>query len=346
MLDIKYTYYGLIQQLFLPCSWLRLFIYSSALGKTMRIQIALLISITIVQSISAQIGNNKDILVKNKVKESFEKHCFSGSNSSCTTIWEKYDLKGNSIEWNMGRLGGFTKNFYDKNNNKILTLWIDKIDETQIDSIPYAYDKNNQLVQDGKESFKNFYDSRKYLIKQISESSNNEKHIVRNTKTIEWTDFGKVKTEIIKTERIESTKQNEYKTLKTYCKAYEYDNENNLTKEVHYQDDIITNTIIYNYDLSNRLTEKREKNIARIKSINSMNFGNRSDITELVTKITYNENGSIKEKYTYFMDPCMSLNNHYLYKHFYLDNGLLERADVYEEDLLVFSITYEYDYYN
>ncbi|GAA3615381.1 hypothetical protein Q4Q39_01970 [Flavivirga amylovorans] len=311
----------------------------------MRVQITLLILVGVINSISAQIGNDKDLIVKNKVKESFEKHCFSGSNSSCTAIWKKYDRKGNSIEWNMGRLGTIYRNIYDKNNNKIFTLWIDKIDTTKIDSIPYVYDGNNQLIQDSEETFKNFYNSKEQLIKQLSKSQNNEENIVRKTKMIDWTSFGKVKTEIIKTEIIETSKQTEYEKLKTYCKAYEYDNNNNLSKEIHYRDDVVTNTIVYNYDSSNRLTEKREKNISRIESINRMKFGNRSDITELATKISYNKNGSIKEKYTYFSDPCMSLNNHYLYKHFYLDNGLLERADVYEESRLVFTISYEYEYF-
>lgn len=311
----------------------------------MRVQITLLALITIVQSISAQIGNNKDVIVKNKVKASFEKHCFSGSSSSCTVIWEKYDLKGNSIEWNMGRLGSIYRYVYDKNNNKILTLWIDKIDTTKVDSISFAYDRNNQLIQDGEETFKNFYNSKKQMIKQVSESLNNERNIVRKTKTVDWTNFEKEKTEIIIIEIIESVKQTEYKKLKSYCKEYKYDSKNNLTKEIHYQDNDITNTIVYEYDLSNRLTEKREKNISRIESINSMKYSNRPDITELVTRIKYNQNGSIKEKYTYYSDPCMSLDNHYLYKHIYLDNGLLERANVYEKDDLVFSISYEYDYY-
>ena len=304
----------------------------------MRIQL-ILILITIVQSISAQIGNNKEVIVKNKVKECFEKHCFSGSNSSCTSIWEKYDMKGNLIEWNMGRLGSIYRNIFDKNNNKIFTLWIDKMDTTKVDSIPYVYDRNNQLIQDGEETFKNFYNSEEQLVKQISESQNNEGSIVRKTKTIDWTSFGKTKIEIIKIEIIE------YEKLETFSKEYEYDGNNNLAKEIHYQNDIVTNTIVYSYDSSNRLTEKREKDISRLKSINRMKFGNRSNITELVTRITYNENGTIQSKYTYFSDPCMSLDNHYLYKHFYLDSGLLERADVYEEDNLVFTISYEYEYF-
>ncbi len=311
----------------------------------MRIQIAILFLIGIIQSISAQIGNGKDLIVKNKVKESFEKHCFTGSNSSCSAIWEKYDRNGNSIEWNMGRLGTIYRNVYDKNDNKIFTLWVDKIDTTEIDTIPLVYDKNNQLIQDGEEIFTNFYNSKEQLIKQLNESKNNEENIVRKTKTIDWTSNGKVKTEIIQTEIIETTKQTEYEKLKVYCKEYEYDKKDNLSREIHYKNDVVTNTIIYNYDSSNRLIEKKEQNISRIESINRMKFGTRPDITELVTRISYNENETIKEKYTYFSDPCMSLDNHYLYKHFYLDNGLLEKADVYEENNLVFTISYEYEYF-
>ena len=311
----------------------------------MKIYIKIFFLIGIIHSISAQIGNEKDLIVKNKVKESFEKHCFTGSNSSCSAIWEKYDRNGNSIEWNMGRLGTIYRNIYDKKNNKIFTLWVDKIDTTEIDTITYVYDKNNQLIQDGEETFKNFYNSQEQLIKQLSESQNNEEKIVRKTKTIDWTSNGKIKTEISKTEIIETTKPTEYEKLNVYCKEYEYDQNNNLTKETHYQNDVVTNTIVYVYDLSNRLIEKREKNISRIKNINRRKFGDRSEITELVTKIEYNKNGSIKEKYTYFSDPCMSLDNHYYYKHFYLDNGLIEKADVYEEDNLVFTISYEYEYY-
>ncbi len=311
----------------------------------MRIQISLIILLGLIQSISAQIGNDKDVIVENKVKSSFEKHCFLDSNSSCTAIWEKYDRRGNSIEWNMGRLGTIYRNIYDKKNNKIFTLWVDKTDSTQIDSIPYVYDKNNQLIQGRENRYKNLYNHKHQLVKQLSESQNNEKNIVRKTKTIDWTSFDKVKTEIIKTEIIETTKQTKYGKLKVYCKEYEYDKNNNLSKETHYKDDVVTNTIIYNYDPLNRLVEKRERNISRIESLNRRKFGNREDISELITKISYHKNGSIKEKYTYFGDPCMNLDNHFLYKHFYLENGLLERADVSEKNNLVFTISYEYEYF-
>ncbi|KAB1160516.1 hypothetical protein F7018_01175 [Tenacibaculum aiptasiae] len=303
------------------------------------------ILIGFIQTISAQIENNKNLILKNKVKESFEIHCFSGSNSSCTSITEKYDRKGNSIEWNMGRLGMIRRNIYNKNNYKILTLYIDKLDSTKIDSIPYIFDKNNQLTQEGENKFENFYNSKKQLIKQITKNHDNKKKIIQKTKTIAWTSFEKVKKETIETLLFETTKPTKYKKLDISYVEYEYDKKKNLIKEIHYKNNVIINTIIYTYDSSNRLIEKREKDIQEIELLNDIKFSKREDINELITKISYNKNGSIKSKYTYFSDPCMGLDDHYLYKHFYLKNGLLKKADVYKKSDLIFTITYQYEYY-
>lgn len=311
----------------------------------MRIFISIILCIVFFQGISAQIENDKNLIVKNKVKSSFEKHCFINSNSSCTSIFEKYDRKGNIIEWDMGRLGTRYKRVYNTKNQKVLTLWIDKIDPTQVDSIRYAYDKNNQLIKDQEKEFENFYNKKQQLIKQINKSQNSEKNNVLETRTIGWTTFDKMESETITTEIVEVSKKTTYQKLETYYKKYDYNQNNNLIKEIHYINDTIVNTIVYTYDTLNRLVEKREKDVSRIKNINRMKFGNRKDIDELITKITYNKNGSIKEKYTYFSDPCMSLDNHFLYKHVYKKNGLLERADAYENNTLVFTISYEYEYY-
>ncbi|MBW1294984.1 hypothetical protein [Aquimarina litoralis] len=311
----------------------------------MKIQITITILLGFLSSISAQVENEKDMIIKNKVKESIEKHCFAGSNSSCTAIWETYDRRGNAIEWNMGRLGTRYKMVYDKKDRKIFTIWIDKIDTTKIDSFPHIYDTNNQLIKSGKDTFRNFYNSKQQLIKQLSEDQQADETIVCKTKTFDWTPFGKLKRKITETEIIDSTKPSEYGEVTVYRTEYEYDGNHNVFKEVYYNEDVIKNTIRYTYDTSNRLIEKREKNSFRIEMINHRKYGNRSDISELITRISYYKNGAIKEKYTYFSDPCMSLDNHYLYKHYYLNNGLLERADAYEKGDLVYSISYEYEYY-
>ncbi len=276
------------------------------------------------------------MIIKNKVKSSFEKHCFLNSNSSCTSFYEEYDKRGNSIEWNMGRIGTFYRSFYDKNDNKVLLQWVDKSDTTKIDSFVYAYDKNNTLIKDGDIEYKNTYNSKKQLTKQYSLEG-----ILHKTKTLSWTHFGEIESENTLTKRLE---KKEYK-ISSYCKKYEYDTNNNLSKETHFNNDTITNTIIYKYDTLNRLIEKRERNPERVKSINSHKFNDREDITELITKISYNKNGSIKEKYAYYSDPCMSLDNHFLYKHFYKSNGLIDSINVYEDDIHIFSISYEYEYY-
>lgn len=313
-------------------------------SNNIKTSITTFILIVITQSIFAQIANDKSQIVTNKVKSLFEKHCFTNSNSSCTSIWEKFDKQGNSIEWNMGRLGSIYKNLYDKNNRKILESWVDKLDSTKVNSTSYTYDVNNQLVQKGKETFKNFYNAKKQLIKQLIESQNIEQNIVRKTKTIKWTAFDKIDTEIVKTEIIEIKKPTEYNKQRINKKKYEYDENTNLIKEIHTNDGKIVNTILYKYDSLNRLIEKREKDIKQIKLVNRMKFGNRKDFTEFTTKISYYKNGLIKEKYTYFSDPCMSLDNHFLYKLFYFDNGLLKRADVYD-DKLAFTISYSYEFY-
>ena len=65
----------------------------------------------------------------------------------------------------------------------------------------------------------------------------------------------------------------------------------------------------------------------------------------MITTFSYNKNGSIKEEYTYLLDPCMGLNNHFTLKYVYHDNGLVKKIDVYEEGNLAFIMTYEYDFF-
>jgi hypothetical protein len=63
------------------------------------------------------------------------------------------------------------------------------------------------------------------------------------------------------------------------------------------------------------------------------------------TRIEYAENGLIREEYMFVSDPCMSLENHFLFRYFYDERGLRTRADVYEEGDLSFQITYEYEFW-
>ncbi|MCD2258936.1 hypothetical protein [Psychroserpens luteolus] len=292
----------------------------------------------------SQVGNDKKIIAKNQLKSSFEKHCFTGSNSGCTSFFKAYDRRGNVIEWNMGRIGTFYRSTYDKNDNKIALQWIDKIDTTDVTLFKYAYDKYGNLIKDEDGVYKNDYDKRGNLIQITSETKNGTNAIKRKTVLQVWSDFNKL---LSKTTKIEIISESSQPTLKDlYVKTYKYDGNQNLIKELHFSNYQVKNTITYSYDNSNRLIEKIEINPSRLEQLNNMTFGHRAPLTAITTRMSYNTNGSIKEKYTYFSDPCMSLDNHFLYKHHYLDNGLLSQVDVYENDEQRFSISYDYEYFN
>ena len=309
----------------------------------MKIYITILMCITI-QCVFGQVENSKAIIAKNHVKSSFEKHCFPGSNGGCTSFFRAYDQRGNIKEWNMGRLGTLYRSTYDNNDNKITLQWIDKIDTTDVTLFRYSYDRRNNLIKDESGTYKNEYDNEGRLIQITSETANEDNTIERKTILNVWSGFNKILTETTKIETIDSDNS---KTLEhLFLKTYDYDENQNLIKERHVSDYEIKNTITYNYDDLNRLIEKVEIDSLRIARLNRMVYGDRAPLEALTTRLTYNTNGSIKETYQYFSDPCMGLDNHFLYKHMYHDNGLLSQVDVYENETLRFSISYDYEYYN
>ncbi|MEN7547263.1 hypothetical protein AAG747_05050 [Rapidithrix thailandica] len=310
----------------------------------MKVQI-LILFLAISEITFGQIGNEKDLIVKNNVKSSLERHCFLNTNGSCTTIYEKFDKNGNSIEWNMGRLGIIYRNVFDENDNKIMMLWVGKSDTTQIDTIQYKYDKHNELIQQGITEFENTYDKTGHLIKIVTQSKNIERNIVKTTITRTWTIFGKIDTETNSTEILEVAKKTKCDKFSKARVDYQYDRNQNLTMATYFQADTISKTISYKYDSTNRLIEKIEDDPERADRVNKMGFGNRDEIKLFKTTIQYNPKGQIDELYTYFSDPCMGLDNHFLYKHYYKSNGLLDYADVYENGKLVFTIKYAYEYY-
>ncbi|AXG69741.1 RHS Repeat protein [Kordia sp. SMS9] len=307
-----------------------------------------IIAIFSIYNSNAQVENTKEAIVKNKVKSSEERHCFIGSSGSCTVIYEAYDNRGNIIEWNMGRLGTRYKYQYDQKNRKVATIWIDKSDTTKVDTILFKYDEFDKLVSENNnpyphnsENLKNWYDHKNRLIKQISRSKNHEQDSIISTTILEWTDFDKMKSEYRFSHKLDA----ENDTLYTHKKIYEYDSYENLTREVHSKNNEVFNTICYEYDASLRLIKKSTDNSNRIKMLNEHKYGNRKDIDVLLTTFTYDSQGRIKEKYTYFSDPCMSLDNHFTYKHFYKKNGLLDYVNVFEEEMLRFTISYKYTFY-
>lgn len=105
-------------------------------------------------SSSAQTDNQKSALAKNKVKACRIKYCGLSGGGSCVVMDSKYDERGNTIEWDMSRLGTMYRDVYDNNNNRIMTIWVDKNDTTHLDTVMVPpdnallkYDKNGWVVR-------------------------------------------------------------------------------------------------------------------------------------------------------------------------------------------------------
>lgn len=314
----------------------------------MKFNLIIILSFLSIYFSHAQVENTKEAIVKNKVKSSTERHCFTGSSGSCTVIYEAYDRRGNMIEWDMGRLGTRYKYIYDHKDRKVATIWVDKIDSTKIDTIRFSHDKHNEIVSEknnpypyNSKNFTNYYDQKNRLTKRLSKSKNHENDSIIKTHIFEWTSFDKIKSEKSFIIKIGQEKDTLYPALTTY----EYDIYENLTREIHYKDNEIVNTICYDYDTSLRLIQKKEYDEKSIEFWNNEYAEYKDRIEYYSTKITYDSKGRIKEKYTYFSDPCMSLDDHFTYKHFYKKNDLLHKVEVSRENKLRFTISYEYSFY-
>jgi hypothetical protein len=119
----------------------------------------------------------------------------------------------------------------------------------------------------------------------------------------------------------------------------------NLEKAVYSQGDYVFRTINYQYDDQNRLIEEIKYDPGLARKYNSMNYGFRGDIKNFVTTIKYNSIGQIDEKYTYYRDTCSNLDDHFLFKIYYLQNGLIDYFDAFDNDKVAFVVRYEYEYY-
>ncbi|MEM6630927.1 MAG: RHS repeat domain-containing protein [Bacteroidota bacterium] len=298
----------------------------------------------------AQPKNDKKILIQSKVKSSLERHCFQNSEETCSIIYEVYDRRGNTVEWDMGRLGIRYRSAYDIAGNQILKLWIDKLDTTQIDTFKFLYDQHKHLVEEitpdrSIKAYEHLYDKKGQLIKTISKRMNGVGNIVQETIERQWTHFGKQSKKVSTTLTFEVNHKTEIHTYSRSQVEFDYDLNHNLIQETHYSGDTVSKTITYSYDDQNRLLEKLDDDPYRIGLMNRRPNLRRESFEVFRTAYTYNEKGQISGLFTYFMDPCMSLDNHFLYKPYYQENGLLSYIDVYEYGKLRFSIEYDYEYY-
>jgi YD repeat-containing protein len=306
-----------------------------------------ILSIIFVHVSSAQVQNTKEAIVQNKVKSLVEKHCFLGSNASCTVFYKSFDKRGNVTKWDMGRLATRYEQMYDQKDRNIATIWIDKMDSTKIDTIYYSYDKHDTLLSEkftaapeNDENFQNLYDQKNRLIQSIGKSVSYENDSIISINLFEWTDFDKIKSKESFSYKV-GKKQD---TRTKYRKIFAYDAQENLIKETHYTDEEITNTIYYTYDAQSRLIEKKEYD-TRMIEMGDNKLTDSNNKRYFLTKISYDTKGRIKEKYTHFSDPCMSLDNHFTFIHQYQANDLIESVEVIEEGKPRFTISYEYTFY-
>ncbi len=293
----------------------------------------------------SQVTNTKEAIVKNKVKSSTERYCFTNSSESCTTVYQAYDKRGNTVEWDMQRLGTKYEYVYDSKNRKIAKFWINKSATTKIDTTEYIYDTYNQIISkktpEYNKVYKNSYDEKNRLVKRIYTFTNQDKDSTAEIEIYTWTSFNKIKSEYFFTLK----KGQEKDTLHSTFNSFEYDIYENLTRKIHYKDNKIINTICYDYDTSLRLSEQKEYDDESIEFWNSEYAEYKDRIEYYVTKITYDSKGRIEEKYTYFNDPCMSLDDHFTFKHFYKKNDLLQKIEVIAKDKIMFTISFTYTFY-
>ena len=81
-------------------------------------------------TLHAQLKNEKEVLAKNRVKSELENTC----TGSCSAKYSTFDKRGNLIEWNFFRIGFLLRKVYDKADREVMSLYIDKMDTTDIDT--------------------------------------------------------------------------------------------------------------------------------------------------------------------------------------------------------------------
>ncbi|MCH2195174.1 hypothetical protein [Kordia sp.] len=250
----------------------------------------------------------KKAIAKNKVKTITKKEYYTNSSEGCNTSTTTYDSKGNTIKWDMKRLGFFFEYKYDEQDRKIELIRKSKSDSTDVYIMKTTYDEQGNILIDNGTEYQNFYDKKNHLIKSV------------------------------KLDDDENTANNLLKT-------YQYDSSGNLIKEVHFENTKIVNTILYEYDTFCRLVEKREYDKSSIKYRNEEYAKYKKPIAYFLSNISYDELGRIKEEYSYFSDPCISIDDHYTFKNFYKLSDLLERTEVFFRDKHVSTTNYSYTFY-
>lgn len=300
--------------------------------------------------LSGQVSNKREVLVKNGVKQVRERHCFPHSDGTCRAIWTAYDRRGNMTEWNMGRLGTRYLHTYDDRNNMTCTIWVDKWDSTDVDSFPKTYDRFDNVVMEfnGNDTlhYQHEYDNNGRLRNTKQGFFDGDSNWVSKNTTWHWTTFDSLYQKITTIVTTPYGGDTSSSTLEQLSVVNELNDEKMLIKSTSYKGIFPYRIVTYRYDDQGRLIEKQDVDSARMARANRRKEAPREDIDAFVTRIQYNEAGQIAEKYAYTSDPCMSLDNHYRFVHHYHDHGLLDYVDVFETKRLVFTIKYEYEFFD
>ncbi len=285
----------------------------------------------------------KEVLVRNKVESVTERHCFQNADNSCTVIDQKYDRRGNMIEYGMHRMGSRYGFDYDENDHLIARFILN---DTNGYGTTYTYDEKGDLVGEIGSNWKinrrYYYDSQGREIKHIENSDESSGSTIRKTVTKKWTDFDKILSEMTYT-FLEGQNLDSPEPIQR--KKYEYDLAHNLIGEIHLEDSVITKRIEYTYDSQNRLREYYQDDLAGAKRMTESGYKGGLKNGKLETRISYLENGLVDQEYFYLSDPCMGLENHFLFVYSYKENGLREKAEVFEDGKLAFYISYEYEFW-
>jgi YD repeat-containing protein len=293
----------------------------------------------IVYSDVSQVNAEQEVLVRNSVKSITEKHCFPNQEGYCTVISQTVDRNGNITGYHMHRMGSRYEYEYDEYNRLISEY---RISGDNIERIEYVYNDRGDLIEIiGKgfhKTYRNFYDHRARLIKQIEDYVNYKGEEVRTIVVKDWSSSD----ELLKESSYTTCDGDHVNTrFPMHTKRIEYNKAGQPITEIQMEGNRVVNDIQYNYRDNGALWASIQFDLSDSGYVTESGF----KMDNKQTRIEYAENGLIREEYMFVSDPCMSLENHFLFRYFYDERGLRTRADVYEEGDLSFQITYEYEFW-
>lgn len=280
----------------------------------------------------------QDNLVRNNVKTILEKHCFPNQEGSCTVISQDVDRMGNICGYHMHRMGTRYEYKYDEQSRLQAEY---AISGEEIDSTEYVYNERGDLLEiigkGFRKTYQNFYDYRGRLVKQIEKDVNGEGEEVMTTVVKDWSSSD----ELLEESSYTNCEGDHTKTeFLIQSKKMEYNQSGQPTREIYMEDGKTVKDTRYSYRENGTLFETVEVDYSFAIRVTESG----QQVENEPSWIRYTENGLVIEEYTYVSDPCMSLENYFLFKYFYDENGLRTLADVFEDGELSFQITYQYEY--